>query len=163
MVSAGAGASARTWSALTAADRHRRPLRMLALGAGYAAAVAAINRAGIGPVDRDLSGAALRRGYLSGFREAVRRLEVDAAHILWGHSHRSGPWPGDDPAEWTAANGARITNAGSWVYQAHFLSGEPNRSPYWPGTAILVDDDGPPRLLRLLGDRGHDELRRGRG
>jgi hypothetical protein len=151
LVSAGAGASARTWSVLTAADRHRRPLRTLALGAGYAAAVAALNAAGIGPVERDLSPAGLRRGYLAGFREAVRRLGIDAGHVLWGHSHRSGPWPGDALGEWTAANGARIVNAGSWVYQPHFLGGG-QRSPYWPGTAIRLDDDGPPRLVRLLGD-----------
>jgi hypothetical protein len=158
-VSRGAGASARTWSALTAADRHRRPLRTLVLGTGYAAAVAALNAAGIGPVERDLSPAALRRGYLYGIREVLRRLDVRAAHVLWGHSHRSGPWPGDTLAEWTAAAGARIVNAGSWVYQPHFLTAEPNRSPYWPGTAIVVEDSGPPRLVRLLGDRGHAELR----
>jgi hypothetical protein len=158
-VSRGAGASARTWSALTAADRHRRPLRTLALGTGYAAAVAALNAAGIGPVERDLSPAALRRGYLHGFREVLRRLDVRAAHVLWGHSHRSGPWPGDALAEWTTAAGGRIVNAGSWVYQPHFLTAEPNRSPYWPGTAILVEETGPPRLLRLLGERGHDDLR----
>ena len=52
--------------------------------------------------------------------------------------------------------GARILNTGSWVYQPHFLSPEPNGSPYWPGTAVIVDDEGPPRLVRLLGERGHD-------
>ena len=79
-------------------------------------------------------------------------------YVIWGHSHRSGPWPGDDLAEWHV-NGTRIVNTGSWVYQPHFLTPEPNGSPYWPGTAVLVDDDGPPQLLRLLGDRGHAELR----
>ena len=49
-------------------------------------------------------------------------------------------------------------NTGSWVYQPHFLSTEPNASPYWPGTAVRVDDTGPPRLIRLLGDRTHPEL-----
>jgi hypothetical protein len=161
LISAGAGASARTWTALTAADRHRRPLRTLVLGTGYMTAVAALNAAGVGPLDRDLSPSALRRGYLRGIREVVGRLGVGGAGwVLWGHSHRSGPWPEDDPADWTAAGGARILNAGSWVYQPHFLSAEPNRSPYWPGTAIVVDDDGPPRLVRLLGDRGHAELKR---
>jgi hypothetical protein len=158
-ISAGAGASARAWSALTSRDRHRRPLRTLALGGGYAAAVAALNAAGLGPVDRDLSPAALRRGYLRGFRELIRRLDIAAGHVLTGHSHRSGPWPGDDVAEWTTADGVRVVNAGSWVYQPHFLSDAPNRSPYWPGTAIVLEDDGPPRLVRLLGDRGHAELR----
>ena len=85
----------------------------------------------------------------------LRRLGVRAPHVLFGHTHRSGPWPRDDPAEWTTAAGSRLLNTGSWVYQPHFLSGEPNASPYWPGTAVLVEDDGPPRLIRLLGDRGH--------
>ncbi len=93
----------------------------------------------------------------------IRRLQPGAAHVIWGHSHRSGPWPTDDPAEWQV-NGTRIHNTGSWVYQPHFLTPEVNGSPYWPGTAVLVEDEGPPQLLRLLGDRGHDELRpRGQG
>ena len=79
--------------------------------------------------------------------------------MVFGHTHRSGPWPRDDPAEWTTPGGARIHNTGSWVYQPHFLSETPNASPYWPGTAVVVDDGGPPRLIRLLGDRGHGELR----
>jgi hypothetical protein len=52
-----------------------------------------------------------------------------------------------------------VHNTGSWVYQPHFLSDAPNASPYWPGTAVLIEDAEPPRLLRLLGDRGHAELR----
>ena len=160
VVSAGAGASSRAWVALAGEGRHRRPLRMAALGAAYVAAVALINRIGLGPVDRRLSGAALRRGGLQGIREVLRRLDVGAPHVIWGHSHRSGPWPGDDPAEWTTAAGGRLHNAGSWVYQRHFLSEMPNASPYWPGTAIALDGDGPPRLERLLGERGHPELSR---
>ena len=62
-------------------------------------------------------------------------------------------------SEWTTAGGTRLINTGSWCYQPHFLSAEPNRSPYWPGTAIRVGESGPPELIRLLGDRGHDELR----
>jgi hypothetical protein len=159
-LSAGASASARTWTALTAADRHRRPLRTIALGTGFVAAVTALNAAGLGPLERNLSPAALRRGYLRGIREVLRRLGVRGArHVLWGHSHRSGPWPVDDPAEWTAADGARILNTGSWVYQPHFLTPETNGSPYWPGTAVAIEDEQPPRLVRLLGDRGHDILR----
>ena len=61
-------------------------------------------------------------------------------------------------------NGTRITNTGSWTYQPHFLTPEPNGSPYWPGTAVLITESGPPQLLRLLGDRSHEELRpRGQG
>ena len=78
--------------------------------------------------------------------------------MIWGHSHRSGPWPGDDQAEWVTPAGTRILNTGSWVYQRHFLSERPNASPYWPGSAVELVDGAPPRLIRLLGERGHAEL-----
>jgi hypothetical protein len=159
LVTAGAGASARAWVALGGSGRRRHPLRAMALGTGLAAAVAAINAVGLGPVDRDLSGAALRRGYLRGMREVLRRLGVTAGHVVFGHTHRSGPWPGDDLVEWTTHAGGRVHNTGSWVYQPHFLSDEPNRSPYWPGTAVLIEEGAAPRLVRLLGERGHPELR----
>jgi hypothetical protein len=159
LISAGAGASARVWVTMAGRGRRRHPLRTAALGAGLAVAVAGINAVGLGPVDRDLSGAGLRRGGLRGIAEVLRRLGVDARHVIWGHSHRSGPWPGDDLAEWTTHAGGRIHNSGSWVYQPHFLSEEPNRSPYWPGTAVIIEDSGPPQLVRLLGDRSHPELR----
>jgi hypothetical protein len=158
-ISAGAGASARAWVALAGKGRARHPVRAAALGTGYLAAVAALNALGLGPVDRDLSGASLRRGGLRGIREVLRRLGVTAPHVLFGHTHRSGPWPRDDPGEWLTDAGSRVVNTGSWVYQPHFLSDTPNASPYWPGTAVVVEDEGPPQLIRLLGDRGHAELR----
>jgi hypothetical protein len=157
-VSAGAGASARAWVAMAGQGRARHPLRAAALGGGYVGAVAALNALGLGPIDRDLSAAALRRGGLHGIREVLRRLGITAPHVVFGHTHRSGPWPRDDPEEWATSNGTRVVNTGSWVYQPHFLSERPNASPYWPGTAVVVDDDGPPRLIRLLGERGHPEL-----
>ena len=158
VLSAGSGASARVWVTLAGGERRRRPLRTAALGLGFAGAVAALNAIGLGPIDRNLSGAALRRGGLRGMSEAMRRLGVSAPYVIFGHSHRSGPWPGDDPWEWRTATGSRLLNTGSWIYQPHFLSEEPNASPYWPGTAVRVDDGAPPQLIRLLGDRGHREL-----
>jgi metallophosphoesterase superfamily enzyme len=158
LISAGTGASSRAWVALAGEGRRSHPLRAAALGAGYTAAVAGLNAAGLGPLDRNLSGPSLRRGYLRGIGEVATRLGIGARHVLWGHSHRAGPWPADDAAEWVTPGGSRILNTGSWVYQRHFLSEAPNDSPYWPGTAIVLDDGGPPRLVRLLGERGHREL-----
>jgi hypothetical protein len=89
---------------------------------------------------------------------ALDRLGVTAAHVIFGHTHRSGPWPHDDPAEWATRAGGRLHNTGSWVYQPHFLSG-PGRSPYWPGTVVIVEEDGPPRLVGLLAERDEAELR----
>jgi hypothetical protein len=148
LVSKGGGASSGVYAALT-----RRDARALVLNVGYRGAVATLNAVGLGPLQANLSPTALRRGYLRGIKEVIARLGIGADYVLWGHSHRSGPWPGDDAAEW-----AGIVNTGSWVYQPHFLSPEPNGSPYWPGTAVRVDESGPPQLLRLLGDRGHQEL-----
>jgi hypothetical protein len=158
-VSAGAGASARAWVALAGDGRRRHPVRAAAFGGAYLAAVALVNAAGLGPVDHRLSGPALRRGYLRGIREVLRRLGVSAPWVLWGHSHRAGPWPQDDAVEWRTPAGTRIVNAGSWVYQPHFLGGEGSTSPYWPGTAVVIEGDAPPRLIRLLADRAPAALR----
>jgi hypothetical protein len=49
----------------------------------------------------------------------------------------------------THAGGA-IVNTGSWVHQPHFLGTDPGASPYFPGTAVTLDGDAPPRLVRLL-------------
>jgi hypothetical protein len=146
LISRGGGASSRSYTTLTGP----RTPRSVALSTGYRLAVAGLNAAGLGPLQPSLSPAALRRGYLRGFREVLERLDIRAAHVIVGHSHRSGPWPGDDAGEWTAATGARIVNTGSWVHQRHFIGPDPTRSPYFPGTAVIVEDAGPPRLERLL-------------
>jgi hypothetical protein len=155
LVRTGSSHSARAWVTLR---KGPRSLSGAVLGAGFAGAVGALNLIGMGPLRRDISGAGLRQGSLHGIGEALRRLGVTVPHVLFGHSHRSGPWPGDDLSEWLAPTGSRLMNTGSWVYQRHFLSDAPNRSPYWPGTAILVEDTGPPQLIRLLGDRDHSDL-----
>jgi hypothetical protein len=153
--SAGAQASARAWVALASG---RRTPRALATQAAYHAGVAALDAIGIGPLDRQLTGPALRRGGLHAIREAARRLGIDAPHLIWGHSHRPGPLPGDDLAEWRSASGGRLHNTGSWVHQPHFIAERGAGSPYWPGTAVLVEDTDPPTLLRLLADRDAAEL-----
>lgn len=135
------GFSARAWVRLERG--RRRDPRALAMKGGFASAVAILNRAGIGPLQRDISGPGMRRAYLEAIREVVARLGVGAEHVIWGHSHRPGPLPGDDPEEWRG-----IFNTGSWVLQRHFLK-TPD-SPYRPGTAVLVPESGPPEVRRLL-------------
>lgn len=159
VTSAAAGASTRGWQLLTGGRRRGRPLRTAALRGGYAGAVGVLNLAGLGPLSPELSPRSLRRGGLHGVREVLRRLGVRAPYVIFGHTHRSGPWPGDDAAEWRTPAGSRLVNAGSWTYQPHFLPDAPNTSPYWPGTAVVLEDGRPPELRRLLGRRGHPELR----
>ena len=107
----------------------------------------------------DLSGDALRRNALDALGEVVGRLGIEAEHVIFGHSHRAGPLPGDDVTEWRTPSGAWLHNSGSWVHEPVFTQAAGTDSPYWPGGAILVEDTGAPQLLRLLAD---DDLVRSR-
>jgi hypothetical protein len=134
-------------------------LRRRAIAGAFPVAVAALNHVGLGSFNADISAPELRRAGLRGMGEVASRLGLGDAHVIFGHTHRSGPRPGDDASEWLGQSGARLLNTGCWTYDAYFLRGEPGESPYWPGGAVLVEDDGPPRLLRLLDDCSADELK----
>jgi hypothetical protein len=137
----------------------RRRLRRRALATAFPLAVAALNRAGIGPLRADVSMAELRRAGLAAIGEVAARLDLDDAYVVFGHTHRAGPLPGDEAQEWRGRAGARLVNAGSWTYARVFLTRVQGESPYWPGTCVLVEDDGPPLVKRLLQDRTHEQIR----
>ena len=143
------GASARAWELLTAANGSQS-WRQRGMVAAFPVLISALNRTGIGPLRADLSGPELRRAALRGFGEAVERLEVSAAHVIFGHSHRAGPLPPDDRAEWLTPGGARLTNSGCWVREHAFLGPDPRTSPYRAGFAVSLSDEGPPELQCLL-------------
>jgi hypothetical protein len=161
-------ATANAWTALTGAGessrRARGPrvlarrLRRHALAALFPLAVAALNRAGIGPLRADLSLAELRRAGLLAMGEVAARLGLGDAYVVFGHTHRAGPFPGDQPEEWRGRAGARLVNCGSWTYSRFFLSEEAGYGPYWPGAGVLVEEEGPPTVVRLLRDRTHAQL-----
>lgn len=136
--------SVRAWELLN--KDGRRPWKGALAAPLVLLAIAAVNRAGIGPVEAEFTGVALRRAGVLGMREALRRLGIDAPHVLFGHTHRAGPRRGDDLAEW-----GPLLNTGCWVHEPTFTKGGPG-SPYWPGRAAIVDDEGPPRLVGLLDD-----------
>ena len=115
---------------------------------------------GVGPIDRNLSAQALRRGGLLGMREVLRRLDVTAPWVLFGHSHRAGPWPRDDRSEWTTAGRHAAAQHGQLGLPAALpLRRRRTSRPTGPAPRSRSSDDGPPELIRLLGDRTHDELR----
>jgi hypothetical protein len=121
-------------------------LRGRALAPVFPVLVAGLNRAGLGPVRADVSAAELRRAALRACVQVLDRLEVPAEHVIFGHTHRAGPLPDDDPIEWR-----RLLNTGSWVYEPAWLGDSPRQSPYRPGFATIVDDDGGgPELVNLL-------------
>jgi predicted phosphodiesterase len=145
-----ANASTRAWRALTGDGR--RPLRRALVAGGVPLGIGALNRIGVGPFRTDLSGPELRRAGLRAMAAVVAALGLDARHVLFGHTHRAGPLPADDPAAWTLPGGARLMNTGSWVLDRAF-TGPGSGGPYWPGGVIALDGDGaPPRAERLLDD-----------
>jgi hypothetical protein len=136
----------------------RRWLRRRAIAAAFPLAVGALNRAGIGPLRTDVSMSELRRAGLRAMGEVTARLGLGDAHVVFGHTHRAGPLARDVAEEWRGLAGARLVNAGSWTYSRSFLTEISGESPYWPGTCVIVEDDGPPVVERLLQNRALTEL-----
>ncbi len=143
------GASTQMWRRLGRGAR-RGGARQLALQGALAAAIGALNRAGLGPLRRELDGTALRRAPLMALAEVTRHLGVDAEHVIFGHTHRAGPLPADDTSEWLGS-GARLLNVGCWVHEPAFLGSDPSHSPYRPGFVARLEDAGAPELVNLLG------------
>jgi predicted phosphodiesterase len=141
--------SRNVWSAANGDGRAGRIKSALIGKAAIPAAVTAINAAGMGPFNADISGEELRRAGLRAIGEVVERLGIDADHVLFGHTHRAGPLEGEAD-EWTLPSGARLTNTGSWVDEEAFVSGSDPSNPYWPGRVTLLGDDGPPELTTVL-------------
>jgi hypothetical protein len=137
----------------------RKKLRRLALAGAFPLAVAALNRAGLGPLRTDISTSELRRAGLRAMGEVADRLGLGDAYVVFGHTHRAGPLLADPESEWRGRGGARLVNSGCWTYDSVFLTSTPGEGPYWPGTCVLVEDSGPPVLKRLLLDRTHADLR----
>src|SRR5256885_13955749 len=115
--------SRRVWSRIDG----RRDIRSRALsGVGIPAAVWALNRAGMGPFEARLSGPTLRRSGVRAMGDLVAALGIDADEVVFGHTHRPGPLPGDD--DWDP----RLFNSGSWLYEPNLIDSTPRESPYWP-------------------------------
>lgn len=124
--------------------------------AGFPAVVWTLNRLLRAEFAADVSGETIFRGGVEAATELARRLGVDGADVITGHSHRAGPLGSEEA--WPLPGGGHLHNTGSWVFASVFhLPGRPP-NPYWPGTVTWVEDDAPPRRVQLLLDRGHDDL-----
>jgi UDP-2,3-diacylglucosamine pyrophosphatase LpxH len=129
-----------------------RGLRGRSIQAGVSSLAKILQLAGLGELSGDISGPALYRAELRGFATALANLGVDARYVLFGHTHRAGPLPADDAAQWVTPAGARLVNSGCWVQEGAAFVKDAERpvSAYRAGFAIELDDEGPPRLVNLL-------------
>jgi hypothetical protein len=112
--------------------------------------VAILNRLQIGPFSPELNGAELRRAGLLAMGRVADTLAPGARYVVFGHTHRPGPLPGDEAAEWTTLSGIQLVNSGNWYLESAFVSGMDERSPYWPGTVVWLEPGAPPRIENAL-------------
>ena len=153
--------SERAWRAISKSNggdngRIGRRVRGAAFDAGVPATVWALNRLLRAEFSPDLSAAAISHSGVVAATELARRLQLNATHILTGHTHRAGPRP--DEAEWELPGGGRLHNTGSWIYASAFHHPGRPPGPYWPGTVTWLEDNGPPRRVNLLADHPATEL-----
>jgi len=150
----GGNPSARLWQLMGGGESAGARVRGWLLGSvAVPGAVGVANRLGLGPVRADLSSGAIGRAGFEAMAEVVDELAIEAAHVVFGHTHRRG---GPEPA-----SGSELWNVGSWVHAPGLLGEGAAMSPYWPGTLCLIDDDGEPELHHLLDDLSRDELAEG--
>jgi len=113
----------------------------------------------LAPLSAAVLGVQMRRAAIPALAHVIERLGVEAPSVIFGHVHRNGPQPRDDPSRWTGANGApAIYNTGCWVFEPLLLARARPPHPYWPGGAVLLED-GALRTVRLLDHLSARELR----
>jgi UDP-2,3-diacylglucosamine pyrophosphatase LpxH len=153
--------SERAWRTLSGRNgspgRARRAALRAAIGAGFPAGIWGVNRLLRADFEADISSGAISRSGIAAATELARRLRVEAAHTITGHTHRAGPATSE--AEWELPGGGRLHNTGSWVFADAFHHPGSPPGPYWPGTVTWLGAEGPPRRVQLLADTPHDELK----
>jgi len=146
-LSRGGTVSRTVWKRVTGEGRTGR----LLLGRiAIPGAIEVLNRLGLGPFHTELTGVELRRAGLLAMGRVADTLAPNAEHVIFGHTHRAGPLPGDDLAEWTTLSGSQLWNSGTWFHESAFVQDGDLSNPYLPGTVLTLEDEGPPRLDNAL-------------
>jgi UDP-2,3-diacylglucosamine pyrophosphatase LpxH len=153
--------SERAWHSLFGSGRRDRSprarARRAALGAGIRTTIWSLNRALRSEFAPEISTGAITASGIAGATEMSRRLELGAAHVIVGHTHRAGPRP--EEAEWPLAGGGRLHNTGCWTFTSALHQPGTPPGAYWPGTLSWLQDDGPPQRVSLLAERSGESLR----
>lgn len=145
----------KAWEVL-AGEREQISLRARAARAGFPLGIRALNGLLRAEFEPDVRPAAISRSGVEAAIEMAVRLGVDDVHVITGHTHRLGPLP-EEP-EWSLPRGGRLHNTGSWVFSSAFHQPGTPPNSYWPGTVTWLEDDEPPRRVRLLQDHSHGRM-----
>jgi hypothetical protein len=134
----------------------RRRLRASSARVAFPLGVRAVNRLLHAEFNADISAASIFAAGVAASTEMASRLGVDDVHVITGHSHRAGP--NDDEAPWPLPGGGTLHNTGSWVFASAFHTPGAPPNAYWPGTVTWLEDDEPPRRVRLLNKHSHADM-----
>jgi UDP-2,3-diacylglucosamine pyrophosphatase LpxH len=145
----------RAWEVL-AGEAEDLSLRARAGRAGFPTAIRTLNRLLRSQFEPDVRPAAIFRSGVEAAIEMAVRLGVDDVEVITGHTHRAGPLSGEP--EWPLPRGGRLHNTGSWVFASAFHQPGTPPNSYWPGTVTWLEDEEPPRRVRLLQDRSHEQM-----
>lgn len=145
----------KAWEVLAGEER-KRTLGTRAARAGFPLAVRGLNGLLRADFEPDVRPSAIFRSGVAAATELTVRLGIDDVQVITGHTHRGGPLP-DEP-EWPLPRGGRLHNTGSWVFSSAFHQPGTPPNSYWPGMVTWLENDEPPRRVRLLHSYTHQEL-----
>jgi UDP-2,3-diacylglucosamine pyrophosphatase LpxH len=114
----------------------------------------------LAPISSFLLDRQMQRHALPAMLGVLQALEVsDADWVIFGHVHRRGPRPRDEPARWSGTGGRPgLLNTGSWRYEPVVVRGLDGSASYWPGGAVSIGEDGIPHSVGLLEGLSEREL-----
>jgi hypothetical protein len=145
----------KAWEVL-AGERAELSLKAKAARTGFPWGIRALNGLLHAEFEPDVRPAAIFRSGVEAAVEMAMRLGIDDVQVITGHTHRGGPLP-DEP-EWSLPRGGRLHNTGSWVFASAFHQPGTPPNSYWPGTVTWLEDDDPPRRVRLLQKHSHGQM-----
>lgn len=116
----------------------------------------------LAPLTSALLALQMRRASIPVTAHIAARLGVHADWLIFGHVHRLGPLPGDEPEHWRGGpDGPSLLNTGSWCYEPLLVHRATLPHPYWPGGGVVLEDRAEPRAVSLLEGLTPAELRGG--
>ncbi len=148
--------SERVWRGISNGAGSARRARGAVLRGCLSVGVRGVNRLLQAEISADLSADTLSETGIAAAAELASRLEIDAAHVLTGHTHRAGP--ASEERAWRLAGGAHLHNTGSWIFTSAFHDLGERATPYLPGTVTWLNEAGPPRRVNLLAEHTLDDL-----
>jgi hypothetical protein len=109
-----------------------------------------LQSAGLTPLSAAIVDLQMRRAAIPAITHVLKLLGVRAEWAIFGHVHRLGPLGSDRAEQWLVADGPKLLNTGSWLYEPTLIDRASPPHPYWPGGAVLIEPGSDPRVINLL-------------